>query len=365
MNAPFSLPLETAPGPVGGPLAWKSADLDQDKRWIHHLNAEEIAALEAAAEETRRRDIPVLGMRKADFQIPVLAPRIEALRADILNRFGFGYMRGLPVQRYDRDTVMRIYFGLALHLGDIVPQNRNGHMIGHVIDIGTDVNDYNKRLTQTSAGLSFHSDACDVVGLVCLNTAMKGGESALCSGIAVHDEMMRRAPDLCRALYQPVTVDRRGEVPEGKQPWMRIPVFMWQNETFNGYAPLQEYIRSAKRFTEAPQNTVQQDEALDLFFSICNDPEFAARIPFEPGDIQFVHNHVVFHSRTGFEDWPDAAKKRHLMRIWISLPDGRELHPAVAERWIHIERGTVRGGVNIPDRKALTIPMEPMTPAFG
>ncbi|SJZ58010.1 Taurine catabolism dioxygenase TauD, TfdA family [Enhydrobacter aerosaccus] len=366
MNNPnVALALESAPGPIGGRLAWKSADLAADPSWIHRLTGQEVAELEAAAAHSKTVVDNVLDLRKEHFPLPTLATKIKALRTDIMDRFGFGYLRGLPVHKYDRDTVMRIYWGLASHIGDVVPQNRNGHMIGHVIDIGTKVDDYNKRLTQTSAGLSFHSDSCDVVGLVCLHTAMTGGESALVSGIAVHDEMMRRAPDLCRALYQPVTVDRRGEVPEGKFPWMRIPVFMWQDGQFTGYAPLQEYLNSARRFDEAPKMTDQQWQAVELFFSICSEPEFAVKIPFEPGDFQFVHNHVVFHSRTSFEDWPDVAKKRHLMRIWISLPDGRELHPAIAERWVHIERGTVRGGVNIPNRKALTIPLEPLTPAFA
>lgn len=366
MNNPnVALELESAPGPIGGRLAWKSADLAADPSWIHRLTESEIAELEAAAAHSRTTVADILDLRREDFPLPTLAAKVKALRADIMDRFGFGYLRGLPVHKYDRDTVMRIYWGLASHIGDVVPQNRNGHMIGHVIDIGTRVDDYNKRLTQTSAGLSFHSDSCDVVGLVCLHTARQGGESALVSGISVHDEMMRRAPDLCRALYQPVTVDRRGEVPEGKFPWMRIPVFMWRDGTFTGYAPLQEYLNSARRFEEAPKMTDQQWQAAELFFSICSDPEFSVKVPFEPGDFQFVHNHVVFHSRTSFEDWPDQAKKRHLMRIWISLPDGRELHPAIAERWVHIERGTVRGGVNIPNRRALTIPMEPMTPAFA
>lgn len=357
--------LSPAPGPIGGPLAWRAEQLNADPSWVHRLSVDEIRELEEAAAETRKRGIDILDIRKADFPLPRVSRKMEMLRADIMSRFGFGYMRGLPVDTYDRDTVMRIYFGLSVHLGDIVPQNRNGQMIGHVIDIGTDVNDYDKRLTQTRASLSFHSDSCDVVGLLCLKTAMRGGDSALCSALAVHDEMMRRAPDLCRALYQPVTVDRRGEIPAGKTPWMRIPVFMWRDGIFNAYAPLEEYIRSARRFEEAPKLTREQDEALDLFFSLCADPEFAVRVPFEAGDIQLVHNHVVFHSRTAFEDWPEPERKRHLMRIWVSLPDGRELHPAIAERWVHITRGTVRGGVNIPNRKALNIPVEPMTPAFA
>lgn len=360
-----NLAHDTAPGPIGGALAWKASDLENDRTWIHLLTDAEIMELERAAEATRTHGIDILSITKETFPLDLVARKIGILRADIQDKFGFGYLRGLPVAQYDRDTIMRMYFGIARHLGDVVPQNRNGHMIGHVIDIGTDVNDYNKRLTQTSAGLSFHSDACDVVGLICLQTAMEGGESALCSGIAVHDEMMRRAPELCRALYQPVTVDRRGEVPAGKQPWMRIPVFMWRDGMFTGYAPLEEYIKSARRFSEAEPLTPLQNEAIELFFSICRDPAFAVRIPFEAGDFQFVHNHVVFHSRTPFQDWPDTARKRHLMRIWISLPDGRELHPAIAERWINIARGTIRGGVNIPDRKTLNIPADPMTPAFA
>ncbi len=366
MNVPkVNIDFKTAPGPVGGELAWRTADLEKNRDWVHYLDEDDIAELEQAAVRTKEQGIEILSIRKQDFPLSRITAKIASLRNDILNRIGFGYMRGLPVDKYDRDMLTRIYWGLSSHLGDIVPQNRNGHMIGHVIDIGTKVDDYNKRLTQTSAGLSFHSDSCDAVGLVCIHTAMRGGESALVSAISVHDEMMRRSPELCRLLYQPLTVDRRGEVPEGKQPWMRIPVFMWQNGQLNAYAPLEEYLNSARRFEDAPKMTDQQWEATKLFFSICNDPEFSIKIPFEPGDFQFVQNHVVLHSRTSFEDWPEQAKKRHLMRIWISFADGRELHPALEERWVNVARGTVRGGVNIPNRKALSIPMEPMTPAFS
>lgn len=357
--------LDIAPGPIGGPMAWRAADLKRDTGWIHRLDAGDVTELEQAAQASRRTAPDILTMRREDFALPRLAAKIAELRADILERRGFAYMRGLPVSRYDTETQMRIYVGLSLHLGDIVPQNRNGHMLGHVIDIGTSPDDVNKRLTQTNEELAFHSDSCDVVGLMCIHTARQGGASALVSAIAVHDEMLRMAPDLCHALYEPLTCDRRGEVPEGKHPWMRIPLFMWRDGMFTGYAPLEAYLKSAQRFATAPPTTARQWQAMRLFLDLCNSDEFCARIPFEPGDFQFVHNHVVFHARTAFEDWPEVQRKRHLMRIWLSLPDGRELHPALAERWIRIERGTVRGGVNIPNRKALTIPLNPLTPAFA
>lgn len=364
-STPIQKPaIQYAPGPVGGPMAWRAADLAQDQRWIHRLTEEEVAELEAAAERSRSDGLEILQIRKENFPLPLLANKIAALRADLLTNYGFGYMRGLPVQRYDRETLTRIYFGLSRHIGDPVPQNRNGHMLGHVIDIGTDVNDYSKRITQTAVDLGFHSDGCDVVGLVCIHTAKSGGASAIVSAISVHDEMLRLRPDLCHALYEPVLFDRRGEIPEGKMPWIRMPVFSWANGVFNAYAPLPNYVESAKRFTDAPQMTALQVEAFDYYLKLCGDPTFAVHIPFEQGDFQFVHNHVVLHARTAFEDWPEASKKRHLMRMWLSMPDGRELPLSLAERWINIERGTVRGGVNIPDRKALTIPLEAEAPAY-
>lgn len=356
---------EYAPGPVGGPFAWKSADLQKDDRWIHRLNDEDIAEIEAAVEVSRERGLDIIDIARDDFPLPNLTAKIQLMRKDILEHIGFAYLRGLPVRRYDRETLTRIYWGLSRHVGDPVAQNRNGHLLGHVIDIGTSVTDVNKRITQTSAELQFHSDACDVVALVCINTAMEGGKSALVSAASVHDEMYRRRPDLCHVLYHPVTVDRRGEIPEGKEPWMRIPAFNWHKNTFVGYAPLRNYVESATRFEDAPKTTAEQWEALDLFRDICGDREFSLQIPFEPGDFQFVHNHVVFHSRTTFKDWPDSPdRKRHLMRIWLSLPDGLDLPEAIAERWINIELGTKRGGVNIPNRKTLTIALEPETPAF-
>ena len=359
------LPPQCAPGPIGGALAWKNADMMDHSRWIHELNDNEIAEIEAATELTLRAGLPVMEIEAEDFPLPVLAAKILRLREDCTDRYGFGYLRGLPVERYDYDTLTRIYWGLSRHLGDPVPQNRNGHLIGHVIDIGDDVNNVNIRLTQTAAALDFHSDACDLVGLMCLNTAKEGGESALVSGVAVHDEMMRRDIELCRLLYAPVVVDRRGEIPAGKHPWMQIPVFMWDGAGFTGYAPLNAYIESAKRFHDAPPTSDAQRAAIRMFLDICNDPAFALKIPFQRGDLQYVHNHLVFHARTSYVDWPEAALKRHLMRIWLSLPEGRELHPALAERWVNIARGTVRGGVNIPDRKPLNIPPRPDTPAFG
>ena len=52
---------------------------------------------------------------------------------------------------------------------------------------------------------------------------------------------------------------------------------------------------------------------------------------FRPGDIQILHNHLMVHTRTAFEDWPEPDRKRHLMRLWLSDRDGRPLVPGFRE----------------------------------
>ncbi|MDT4876156.1 hypothetical protein FQZ97_1115760 [compost metagenome] len=39
-----------------------------------------------------------------------------------------------------------------------------------------------------------------------------------------------------------------------------------------------------------------------------------------PGDMQFLNNYVVLHSRTSYEDHPELDRKRHLLRLWLFTP---------------------------------------------
>jgi TfdA family taurine catabolism dioxygenase TauD len=365
MDARVRTRRERATGcaPIGGASAWLAGEMRERDDWIFAVTDQEIEEIDRAIERTRALDIREI--EKDNFQLPTLAKRLERLRAAVKDGIGFSYVRGLPVDRYDREGQLRMYWGISRHIGDPIPQNRNGHLIGHILDVGDAIGDYNKRLSQTRSELAFHSDSCDVVGLLCLRTAKAGGLSAIVSAVAVHDEMLRRAPRLCAALYQPVLQDRRGEIPAGATPWFQMPVFAVHKGRFASYGPTPQYIESARRFTDAPAMTDEQNEAIKLFSEVCADERFCLRLPFQPGDIQFLQNHVVYHSRTEFEDWPDPTRKRHLLRIWLSLPDGRELPRSFLNKWPNIEVGTKRGGAIVTPGKPLVVPFDPETPAFG
>lgn len=105
------------------------------------------------------------------------------------------------------------FLGLGLHWGNLRSQNRHGHLLGHVKDAGLSSQDPNVRVYQTRERQNFHTDSCDVVGLLCLHPARSGGLSSLVSSVTIFNEMRKHSPDLARVLFEPIETDRRGEVP--------------------------------------------------------------------------------------------------------------------------------------------------------
>ena len=53
--------------------------------------------------------------------------------------------------------------------------------------------------------------------------------------------------------------------------------------------------------------------ALDIF----EQPDISIDFDFQPGEIQFVDNRTLGHSRTEFEDYPEPEQRRHLVRLWL------------------------------------------------
>jgi len=346
--APQSLP------PIQNiPSAWYGQGMEKRKNeWTIYLTASEIEELEKAAEPWINSE-EAGSLTSAQFPLPGLAPKILQWRKELISGRGFLLVKGLPVSKYSEKEAGTIFFGLGTHIGSPRSQNAKGHILGHVRDLGLKSGDPNARIYQTNERQTFHTDSCDVVGLLCLKKARAGGDSLLVSASTIYNEMYRLRPDLLELLLQPIATDRRGEVPEGQLPYLLIPVFSF----YKGYlTPFyqRQYIESAQRFDGAPRLTPKHLEALDLFDRLANDPKLNLSMSLAPGDMQFVYNHALLHDRTGFEDWEDPAEKRHLLRLWLSVPGDRPLPEVFATRFGSIEPGN-RGGIMVPGTK-LTIP---------
>lgn len=334
-------PLQT------GKSAWVGSDLAATtERWIVPLARDDIHELESAAHEFIASGRALADLSPDQFPLPTLAPKLSRLREQLIHGVGFFVLRGLPVAEYNEVEASTIFFGLGSHIGRPRSQNARGHLLGHVVSTGASSKDPGVRIYQTSERQTFHTDSCDVVGLLCLRPARTGGLSLLVSAATVFNEMSKRRPDLLRLLFEPIATDRRDEVPAGMLPYLLIPVFSYFEQQITPFYQRQ-YIESAQRFEDAPRLTDRHIDALDLFDALCNAPGMYLSAMLEVGDIQFVYNHALLHDRTGFTDWPQPERRRHLMRLWLSVPGDRPLPEVFASRFGSVEIGN-RGGIVVP-----------------
>lgn len=341
---------ETLPQGFKGPSAWTGAEMqNKPEQWLVQLDAAAIGELEAAAGHYLSLDRDIGEIAKEDFPLGAFGAHLEALQDKLLNGIGFEVLRGLPVARYTQETAAAIFCGIGAHLGSARSQNAAGHILGHVRDQGRDPNDPDTRIYQTNARQTFHTDSADVVGLLCLKDAQEGGDSLLVSAEAIYNRMLAERPDLLALLFDPLATDRRGEVPAGMKPYMTIPPLSWHEGKLTVFYQRQ-YIDSAQRFDGAIRLTPAHVKALDMFDALANDLSLHLQMRLQPGDMQFVYNHSQLHDRTGYTDWPEPENRRHLFRLWLSLPGDRELPEIFKQRYGSITPGS-RGGIITPETR--------------
>jgi hypothetical protein len=302
--------------PVGGSAAWRGDALARRRDWIVALDAEAIAELARARAAVRARGLGVGTMRREDFPLPRLAAAIAGWTRELTHGRGFLVLRGLPVDEWGVDDAALVYWGLGLHLGRPGAQNADGDLLGHVVDTGEDAANPFIRRYRTAGDIAYHCDLADAVGLLCLATPRSGGASRIVSSVTVYDELLRRRPDLVDRLYEPVALDRRDEGSTGPGWVPVVPSRFAAGRLRTFYHS--DYFRSAARHADAPVGP-RERELFDAYEAIASEPGLYLDMEFERGDVQLVSNHVVLHARTAYEDLPEPERKRHLLRLWLTL----------------------------------------------
>lgn len=331
--------------PVDDPADWTAADMAHSGQWLYRFDAKEIAEIRVAIAPFDRDEIDLMALDADDLALPRLGKTLRAVRKEVLHGRGFILFRGLPVEELGQRGSAVAFWAIGRHLGDnACSQNQRGHVLGHVTDLGESRANPSQRGPYSREEIPFHVDCCDIVGLLCMETSKSGGESSIVSSVRLHNEMLKRRPDLVRVLAAPYYRDRRNEVPPGMKPYYKIPVFNYHQGYFSATIE-PTYIGSAHRLDGVGNMTPLQKEALAFAQELAVELRFDQG--FSRGDMQFLNNHVIFHTRRAYEDFPDA--KRHLLRLWLKALDGRPLPDAYYER--HGDRRTIDrpGGIIGPD----------------
>lgn len=334
-----------------GPANWRGPDMIKSTGWLHRFSDSELAELEAALRHAQGRGKTFDTLTAADFPLPAIADLIDRARNYLEDGAGLFLFRGVPVDRYSKDELRFLFWGLGKHMGTAVSQSTVGDILGDVRNIEQHLRIYTSNLDG-----KFHGDSCDMVGLFVVRTAKSGGLSKIVSSVAVHNEIARRRPDLLKVLYEPYHWSWTGMEPPGfPRPWFLQPVFSVCEGRFSSMY-IRQLIEMGQGLPGVPPMTPAQIEALDMVDSVAEDPELHFSMMFEPGDIQFLNNHICIHARSAFEDHAELDRRRHLLRLWLSPPNNRPLSPARSEFW-KTAAGSVRGGFG-HDRKPIyqTIP---------
>ena len=344
----------TATRPLEGPAVWHGEDLARSTGWIHTVAPTEQDELDDALRAVQRHGRGWRDMTREDFPIPRFARSLTEVARELEDGRGLVLLRRVPVERYSEDELRIIYWGLGLHLGTPRYQNGRGELIGDVRDenrLYGAVHEVNpmrageprtSRNKARSAGpLRFHTDRVDVVTLLCVRPAASGGLSKVVSSSAVYNAILERRPDLHALLCAPYYHVREGEA-GGKEQFYAMPVFGLRDGRLTSQNS-RTFVENAQRLPGVPSLSEAQNAALDLWAEVCE--ELCYSMDIQPGDIQLLNNHLVYHARTTYEDDPTPGRDRFLMRLWLSMPNSRRLPEGFEVLWGSIEPGAPRGGI--------------------
>ena len=308
--------------PVNCRAAWKGSEINYMHDGLVQLSTTELNEIDAALAALKRLgEVDLPAINRDSFPLPQLGTRLKEIADELRFGRGFVLIRGLQRSHYEIDDLARIYCGIGMHLGQVIPQSGDGELLGHVMNI-SDLVDEPVRGYRSDQAMNMHSDGHDVVGLLCLTEAKAGGTSCISSAAAIHDRMVSERPDLAAELYAGMKIARMSKDAE-RGNGLQItpaPVSLFTRHQGEFMACIHAAMVRDAASQGAFEMTVKQSEALDLLCELAASPEFVLDMSISEGDIQFLNNRLILHGRTRYQDHKDLARRRHLMRLWVNIP---------------------------------------------
>ncbi len=305
---------------IESPAAWKGPDIDWTREGLHLLDAGDLEEIDKGLKHLLARKAPVdfPDIGPDHFPLDRVGRLMQSLPERLRHGCGFLMLRGLPRDAYSDDDLSRIYFGLASYIGRPMTQSYLGDLLGHVVDV-SDL-DPKGRGYRKGGGQLMHTDSCDIIGLMCLRTAVSGGESRISSALTVHNYLAEHEPDVLKVLCNGLYLKRADE--DGRRATRTyspapVPFFTEADGEVTCYLPT-GYARLAEKSGNC-HYTAEQSDALLRVRKVAAMPEHYLDMGFKTGDIQFLNNRVMVHGRTDYQDHKELAQRRHLLRMWLRI----------------------------------------------
>jgi len=307
--------------PIAGRQAWTRADVrDGDYRVVLSDTARD-ELLDAAA-TLRRQPVPLLALRADSLDLPACRAAMEAVRAILTDGLRFAVLDRLPIEQLALEEAKALYWILSSMLARPVAQKLDGTIVYDVHDSGKQaLPGSGVRPDKTNIELQFHNDNSynftmpEFVGLLCVRPARDGGMSRVMSFATAHNALRERHREVLPRLYEPFWFDRQREFHPGEPATFSAPLFIRDGERLRARMSLHQ-IRGgyALRGGTMDNETTAAIEAIKDVFA---DSSLQFQFRLEAGQIQYVANREIGHSRTEFHDHDDAGRRRLLIRLWL------------------------------------------------
>lgn len=285
--------------------------------------------LESAEQDALARVASAIerGATGAEVEVHAILDRITQRTKQMLG-WGHGVVRvrEIPTTNLSPSTTATLLTYAGTALGAPMAQNLEGDRVTDIRDVGADPADPNVRLYKTRAEQDFHTDGADVIGLLCLHAAARGGVSRVVSSVRVWRTIASSRPDLAAVLAEPFHFHIPGGIERGLPPAIARPIAQYDGTKLESFF-IGWYIRNAQGLEGVPTLTDAQREAIELYESTANDPSLYLDMDLRPGDLQWLRNAFVLHKRTAYEDAPAPAPKRHLQRLWLDASFVKDTTP--------------------------------------
>lgn len=319
------------PREIQGNLVWSGEDLESEQ-YIHTLSASHIQEIEHALSTIKRAKLDFEDVSKATFPLPTLGLILESARRDIHEGRGFVVVRGLNPSRYSMEENAIIYLGISSYIGgQRARQNMEGMKFMHITDVkAPGSTSETRRPIYSNKAQPFHADmVCDILALFHLDAAREGGETLLASAWTIYNQLAATRPDIIEILSR----DDWAHDTFGWNPaYTRRPLLFHHDQKIimNFSRRVLTGTPMTPRSEELPPMSEAQAEALDAvhFCALEN----SVKIRLQAGDMCFVNNLAVLHSRNAFED--DTQAKRYVLRLWLrDVEKAWKLAPELQLEW--------------------------------
>ena len=313
---------------IQGIQAWKASTI-KDSDWQMKVPDSVLAEIRAMLAIMRGDPLPMLLQTPDMYSLPASTTFFARAKSIMDDGVGFVLIDRIPIEEMSEDEARSVYWVLSKLVGRPVAQKWNGTPMMDVRDTGKKPTPGSGvRLSQTSVDLAYHSDnahndaPAEYVGLLMLQNAKEGGLSRVMSFYTVHNYLLKNHPEKLKRLYRPMFWDRMREHRPEDALMFNAPIFKFEDGKLNARLGVIQ-IRNAYAMVDGGMDTATE-EAIAALEEAFQDDTAVAAMTMEPGQMQFLNNRIIGHSRTEFVDFDEPGRKRHLLRIW--LRDSGTLH---------------------------------------